>query len=139
MTMKRYLKIEFGDNDFGFPVQDALKRIWADIHENNAGCLDPTSRTIPEMFQELHKAGALESMVARAIDCEDHYSAVECSTRCLYWDKIDWKEKKVSKTFESITDKYLSVDLSFHAKMCEEWANGEEAWLDLETGAVESR
>ncbi len=136
----RYLRVKFGDNDFGIPVQAALKRIWADVHENNADNIDPsTSHTIPEMFRELHKAGALESMVARAIDCENHYSEVECSTRCLYWEKICWEEKTVAKTFESITDVYLSIDLSFHEKMSEEWTNGEEAWLDLETGKVKSR
>ena len=78
-------------------------------------------------------------MVCRAVDCGYHSSDVECATRCLYWEKIEWREKKVSKSFKSITDTYLSTDLSFHAEMSEEWANGEEAWLDLETGKVESR
>lgn len=133
----RYLRMQFGDNDFSFPVQAALRRIWGDVFESNGHMIE--TRTIPMMFWELHKAGALESMIARAVDCEYHYSDVEFSTRCLYWEKIDWKEKKVSKTFKSITDTYLSTELSFHAEMSQEWANSEEAWLDLEAGTVESR
>lgn len=143
----RYLRIEFGDNDFGIPVQAALKRIWADVHENNAHLIDPLwghkdkdeLGSLPEMFQELHKVGALAPMIARAVDCEYHYSEVEYATRGLQSTKFSWKDKVVTKTFESITDTYLSTDLSFHAEMSEDWANGEEAWLDLETGKVESR
>ena len=46
---------------------------------------------------------------------------------------------QVSKNFWSITDTYLLLDLSFHGAVSDKWANGEEAWLDLETGNVESR
>ena len=73
------------------------------------------------------------------MDCENHYSEVESATRGLHSQRFPWDDKIVSKSFESITDTYLSTDLSFHAEMSEEWANGEEAWLDLETGKVESR
>ena len=143
----RYLRVKFGDNDFGIPVQDALKRIWADVHRNNAHLIDPAwgrqedheLSSLPEMFHALHKVGALKPMIARTVDCEYHYSDVESATRGLYSQKFPWDDKVVTKTFESITDKYLSTDLSFHAEMSESWANGEEAWLDLETGKVESR
>lgn len=147
MSSHRYLQVKFGDNDFGISVQAALRRIWADVHENNAHLIDPVwgrkdddeLDSLPEMFQKLHKIGALEPMIARAIDCENHYSEVEFATRGLHSTKFSWKDKIVTKTFKSITDTYLSVGLSFHPKMSEEWANGEEAWLDLETGKVESR
>jgi hypothetical protein len=146
MSGRRYLRVGFGDNDFGVPVQAALKRIWADVHENNGHLIDPVwgrrdyeLGSLPDMFQRLHEVGALEPMIARAIDCENHYSEVEHATRGLHSTKFSWEDKVVTKTFKSITDTYLSTDLSFHVGMSEEWANGEEAWLDLETGKVESR
>ncbi len=81
----------------------------------------------------------LELMIARAVDAEYHYGEVEFATRGLHWKEVDWKKKKVGKAFESITDTYLSTEVSFHAEMSGEWANGEELWLNLETGDVESR
>ena len=145
-STKRYLRVEFGDNDFGFPVQDALKRIWADVYRNNAHLIDPAWRghdhefiSLSEMFHALHKVDALKPMIARTVDCEYHYSDVESATRGLHSQKFPWDDKVVTKTFKSITDTYLSIDLSFHAEISESWANGEEAWLDLETGKVESR
>ena len=144
---ERYLRVEFGDNDFGWPVRDALKRIWADVYRNNAHLIDPAWRghdhefiSLSEMFYALHKVGALEPMIARAVDCECHYSDVESATRGLHPQRFPWDDKVVSKSFESITDKYLSTDLSFHAEMLESEAdNSEDAWLDLETGKVELR
>lgn len=142
----RFLRVSFGDNDFGIPVQDALKRIWADVYRNNAHLIDPAWRghdhefiSLSEMFHALDKVGALHPMIARAVDCENHYSEVESATRGLHSQKFPWDDKVVSKSFESITDTYLSTDLSFHSEVSEEGANGEEAWLDLETGKVESR
>ena len=144
--LRGYLRIRFGDNDFGLPVENALKRIWADVHRNNAHLIVVSGReddhelnSITEMFHALHKVGALQPMIARAVDCEDHYKEVEFATRGLHSQKFPWDDKVVSKSFESITDKYLSIDLSFHTGMSKEWANGEEAWLDLETGKFESR
>ena len=138
----RYLRVQFGDNDFGIPVDAALTRIWGYMDENNGSLVDSlTPRTITKMFRELHEAGALILMVTRAVDCEDHYMEIESATRCLYWEKVNWKGNVADllKPFESITTAYLNIELSFHAKMSEKWANGEEAWLDLETGKVESR
>ena len=138
----RYLRVQFGDNDFGIPVEAALTRIWGYMDENNGSLVDSlTPRTITKMFRELHEAGALILMVTRAVDCEDHYMEIESATRCLYWEKVNWKGNVADllKPFESITTAYLNIELSFHAEMFGKSANGEEAWLDLETGKVASR
>ena len=138
----RYLRVSFGDNDFGIPVSDALQRVWLWVNENNSHLLE--GRTVADLFELLHKQGALSVLLERAIDAEYHYRDVEFATRSLYTIDfpdslpINWENHVVKKEFRSITDEYLTIDLSFHddKKFAQEWANGEEAALDLQTGEV---
>ncbi len=99
-----------------------------------------TPRTIPQMFEGLYQSGALATMLRRTIDCENHYGRVEFATRGLYWEKVDWSEKRVDNMWESITDRYLQPTISLHAtrRFTSKWANGETAYLDLETGKAET-
>ncbi len=143
---EQHLKVAFGDNDFGLCVSAAVKRIWLDVHRNNAHLIDPVwdgkgheFHSLTEMFHELHKVGALHPMIARAVDSEHHYEDVENATRGVHSHQFPWNDKVVSKTFKSITDTYLSTDLSFHEYIPEQWANGEDVWLDVENGNVVSR
>lgn len=142
----RYLRVVFGDNDFGDVVQEAVERVSRDVYINNAHCLSDkasdlhfSNRTIADIFSELYKAGVLQGLLERAVDAIHHYSDVEFATRGLYWKKVGWKGKQVSKKFKSLTDNCLSLDLSFKSKMSNKWCNGEEIWLDMHTGAVVSR
>ena len=146
MTLKRYLKVEFHDTDFGSVVQEAVERVSSNIHENNAHCLatDPkdkhfSSRTIADIFIALHKVGALQTMLERAVDAIDHLSDVEYATRGLYWKSVDWKGKIVSKKFTGLTKRYLNLTLAFKEKLSDEWEYGEVVWLDMDTGAVLGR
>lgn len=142
----RYLRVDFGDNDFGAVVQEAIERVSRNVYVNNAHCLsdkadDPhfSNRTIADIFFELHKAKVLVVWLERAVDAIHHYSDIEFATRGLYWKKVDWKGKQVSKKFKSLTDNCLSLKLSFKSKMSNKWCNGEVVWLDMHTGAVVSR
>ena len=145
---KRYLKIHFGDNDFCSYVQEAVEKVSEDIHSSNAHNLstDPnnehfSSLTISGIFAKLHKAGALQLLLERAVDAVHHYSEVEFTIRGLYWKKVEWGEKKVSKEFLSITEGPggILLTLSFHAKRNDKWENGEVVWLDMDTGEVVSK
>ena len=93
----RYLRVKFGDNDFGWPVRDALRRLWGYINENNHGPIgEPggsfSGITTPEIFVRLHKARALATMLERLFLLEDLAQEVESLTRGLYWKKVNWKE-----------------------------------------------
>lgn len=144
----KFLRIDFGDNDFGRPIMDALHRIWKDIHRNNyhiTSKMGPddkhfSDRSIADMFIELHKVGALTSMLNLAIDCEYMYGRVEFATRGLYWKTVRWEDSITNNHLESITDRYLKFDISFHKnnKFADEWNNSESAYLDLETGEVKT-
>ena len=143
MIESRYLKVAFMDNDFGTPVQAAVTRLWKDIRDNNAHLLVgieteyESSRTLADIFYELLKCGALKTMLNRAVDAEDHYSDVEFATRGLYHPKVQWgKHRLLSKHFNALTTRYLTLKLSLHPERSTEWANHEELWLDTMTGEV---
>lgn len=132
-----FIEVAFGDNDFGFPIVAALKRLWGYVHKNNAHLVESNSRTVPQMFYELHKHSALETMIKRLFVLETLCGSVEFKTRGLAYKKVDWKEKiiKGPHGFKG-HDNYLGCAVKFHKtkKFTHKWQNGEHAWLDLETG-----
>ena len=137
-----YLKVEFSDSDFGRPMVLALKRLWGWINENNGHCVGAfCERTVPEMFSALHRVGALETMVQRIFVLETLCTTVESATRGLYWQTVDWEEKKITQPIENERyDQYLSCTLSIHDnnEFRNKCQNGEHAWLDLATGEAEA-
>jgi len=145
MSEKIYMKVNFYDNDYGQPVTNAIKRLWTWIHKNNAHCLRSkgkgdthfSDRTLSDIFIELNNVDALVPMIERLIDSEYIAFDVEFSTRGLYWDSVDWKEKKIPKKMKRCTD-YLNVDVSFQKTYSKNWQNGEVLILNTETGKVES-
>jgi len=103
MASERYLRIAFGDNDFGGIVVTAVQRIWGWVHENNAHLIGATCpRTVPQMFRALHRAGALRSMVERMLDVEYLAADVEHATRGLHWKRVSWAEKVVRSVSRSL-------------------------------------
>ena len=139
-----FLRVRFGDNDFGNPVTYALRRIWQDVDENNGHLLglDGHPKSLSQIFEGLYKSGTLQLMVELAIDCEYNYGNVEFATRGLYYKEVDWdrhrEEIKKVKQLRSITTEYLNVHLSLRntKAFSKAWQNGEEAILNLETGEV---
>lgn len=139
----RFLEVSYGDNDFSRPVKHALKRLWQFITENNSHLIDSFSypRGIPEIFIELHRAGALDKMLCRLIDAEYLALEVEGYTRGLCYEEVDWKAYKKLSPIKSITTQYLLIDIKFYkdAKFQKKWQNGECAYLELKAGEVGTR
>ncbi len=139
------MMVSFGDNDFGSPVELAVKRLWGWIHESNAHCLNAfgegdehfSDRTLPDIFIELSKAGVLLPMVERLIDVEYIAGDVEFATRGLYWTDVDWKKKVVPETMTGCTA-YIHISVSFRKTPETRWQNGEKIMLNTETGAVKN-
>lgn len=135
--------VKFYDNDFGRPMLAALGRLWDWINMNNAHLAGRGDYlTIPQMYQKLLKCGALKSLLLRLFILEDLCCDVEYHTRGLYHWK-PWVEEKVG--FDNPSDlgppnNYLSVEVTLYEKRKDipdlEWANGECAYLELETGGV---
>lgn len=121
----RYLIIEFGDNDYGIPMIAALQRLWQYVSKNAH-----VSSRIPEFFKKLHAVGALEPMLMRLFVLEQACSDVEHLTRCLEWD-FDKKELP-----ETRLEYYLECPVKFSADLPKP-NNGEDAWMDLETGEAD--
>ncbi len=141
MTCPHYLDVRFGDNDFGFPMIAALRRLWGWINKNNGHLTGVINRSVPQMFYELHQAGALESMIKRLLVLETLCGEVEFATRGLYVEKVDWATKKMDKRIRSERhENYLSCEVEFHKnkRFAAHWENGEHAWLNLVTGEVQT-
>ncbi len=132
---KMFLRITFGDNDFGWPVERALERIWFWMRKSHGRGVELSS-----YFEKLHKSGLLLKMIERAIDAENHYNAVEYGTRLgRYEEEIEDTEYPLSLlvgSFDPLTKRYLYIKIDFLSKESNEWANGEEAVLNLQTGQV---
>lgn len=140
MSYPRFLEVAFQDNDFGIPIEAALRRLWKYVHESNGHLIRVADRSIPQMFVGLHDAGVLKSLVERLFVLETLCMDVEGATRGLYYETVDWKRNSLET--EAIDAKryedYLSCELSFHnEREFVEGQNGEHAWLDLTSGEVE--
>lgn len=129
-----FLNISFGDNDFGFPMHDALRRLWNYIHENNAHLLK--KEALADLFKKLHKCGALLTMVERLFLLEIECQQVEFRTRGLY-NTTKWQEHKVTvPTKLAIHKQYFNLRITLLKDKPKKWKNGEHAWVNLETGEV---
>ena len=145
----RYLIFMFYDNDFGFPICKALRKVWKFIHNNNAHCLREkgkgnenfSDRDMYDIFRKLYNNGTLSKMLELLYASYEMQSRVEYATRGLYWTKVDWGRNcwKESAKPPAIPDSYISFDKEhFVFKRNDEfkkkWQNGEYCYLDLETG-----
>lgn len=138
-----YLIVKFYDNDFGRPVQDALKRLWLYVHENNAHLLKE-GETVAALIRYMHKVKMLVPAIQRLVDCEDLAGDVEYLTRELNHHHGRWgwpsQDQELKAGLRSITGDYLAIDVVFKMTDQEQkrWQNGEWAYLDLETGKAET-
>lgn len=152
-NIMKYLEVIFYDNDFGFPVEAAVKKVWDWIYGSNAHCLTifavpkdhhclhDGKRTMASLFMNLHKGGALQPMIIRTYQIEDLHAVIEFKTRGLYWKNVDWKKKKPPSLDGAEIFRNLSIDLKFRKNgnfMHKEkhGNNGESLALDLETGEI---
>ena len=135
------LEVIFGDNDFGWPVERALRRLWAFMHENNQHL---TERPMAELFLFAHQHERLAKWLNRLVDIEYLASGVEFCTRGIS-TRLDKGDTATSYPFddlpeelESITTRYLSLELVFHDgnAFTKDWKNGEHAYLNLSSGDV---
>ena len=150
MSKIKYIEVRFGDNDFGWPVERALKRLWEWINKNNRHLVPDTY--MGEIYSQLHKVGVLQSLIERLYVLEYLASRVEFKTRGLYYDydsrphpktgykpEVDWKEKIIKDAGKvKYENTYLSIDIYLHhnKRFASKWQNGERAFLDILKGEV---
>lgn len=141
----KYLEVDFYDNDFGYPIRDAVKKIWDWIFESNEHMLmggeDWSDKTLSQVFQALHEAGALQPMIQRTYQIECLHSAVEFATRGLYWKEVKWEKKKIGLLSAKELGNCDSIDIKFRPddsfmRKTECTNNGESLVLNLETGEI---
>jgi len=125
--MYKYLEIDFKDNDFCNPVQDALKKLWQFVNDN---ILNWKGKTEEEVIVHLNEVDLLKPILARLIDLEYMANEVEWITRSV--------NKEPPPVMGSITDRYLTFTLIFHEgkEFLDEWQNMEHAALGLKNGVV---
>ena len=144
-----FLEVQFSDNDFGLPLVAALKRLWGWVHKNNTYMIVAgfSARTVPQMFEELHKAEVLEGMIKRLFVCETLAFDIEFATRGLAEERINTQWIQMTKRFATISHKeldktqsYLQISVCLHDTndFTKEWQNAEHAWLNLETGEADT-
>lgn len=143
-TAYRYLEVEFGDNDYGLPVEHALQRLWADMHRNNAHLL-PEGQTMADQFRKLQKHKRLLPLVSFLVDVEDLASHAEYATRGVdHYERFppedDSNSKMPEPPYESVTNSYLGLTLRFRTTkaFAKKWQNSEHAYLDLVTGDAQT-
>lgn len=137
-----YLQVKFHDNDFSFPLEEALEELWCYIREHNAsyyqtGGEDPSK--LPEtLFKQLHAAGQLVPMINRMWVLRVLSREVETMTRHLgdginIYSKKEWLDD-LQPIKDTYTEYFGKFDIEFHKSRSNEFENGEDGWLDLETG-----
>lgn len=137
-----YLVAKFYDNDFGTPMLGALTRLWEYIYANNSGYADrPNCLTVEQVFQKLHECEALQPMLLRLFVLENLCQVVEGKTRGLFrWAKWTEEEVKIDKPSHLQPDTYLQCDVAIYGQYKVipdlEWANSENAFMNLEDGMV---
>lgn len=135
-----YLKFKFHDNDFSFPIQDALECFWEYVKDNNGKYWSNKNALHPAMpFQQLNEVGQLLPLLIRTCTLHTLLREVETATRNL-------KEEGVSKYFvedwmkeilplQDTYSKYFSeATIEFVKDGDFTWNNGEDCWLNLWTG-----
>lgn len=138
-----FLEVTYGDNDFGIPVEEALKRLWSYINGNNscAGIKNKSfsGKSTAQIFYKLYQEGVLQTLLERLFVLEYLAFGVEFKTRGLYWAKVDWKKCIIENPSKiNYENTYLTFDLKFRKskdfKLKDQ--NGEHAYLDLRSGEV---
>jgi len=139
MSDNMYMKICFYDNDFGLCVREATARLWKYIFDNNNHLLEDYS--IENIFEYLNEKGYLINFIKTLVDLEYIAQEIEFHTRGLYRKDRNIKIENRSKELDSVTNRYLSIDLSFlnesdYNHKNHKWENGEVIYLNLKTGEI---
>jgi len=136
-----YLEVIFGDNDFGSIVRDALAYLWGVLAQNS----DSSGVSEVQLVLRLHEAGVLLPVIRRLCFLVDQLAGVERGLRGCYSPSFEFRGCcSASGDLFAIVDadgiKGLEFELKFHRGFgfARKWANGEHAWLDLDTGEVET-
>lgn len=138
----KYLVVKFYDNDFGHPMMEALTRLRNYIRDNVAAyTFLPNHLTLTQIYLRLHECGALQPMILRLFVLENLCRGVEQKTRSLHhWDKWTAEDVQIANPSHLEPDTYLRCDVAFYGAYEVipdiEWANGENVYMDLETGIV---
>jgi len=136
-----HLKIEFGDNDFGWPIEIAARQLWTYIDNNNNGPRKAdknfSGKSTADIFRELLRVGTLKSLLMRLYLLEDMKLEVEGLTRGLYWTGEDFTKCVIEEpdTIDRVNT-YLDISISIESseRFTWTWQNGEVCALNLETG-----
>ena len=137
MSAARFLDVDFGDNDFGFCMEAALKRLWGYVNDNNGHMAAHTGLSVPDLFCRLHKHSKLEPLIDRLYVLEYLCCDVEYATRGL--DRMaEWNKHLPTKEVKD--DEYLRchVMMRHNDTFRRKWQNGEHAYLELQTGKCET-
>ncbi len=143
-----YITVHFGDNDFGWCVESALKRIWAWVDEKRNYQLAINKRTIVHMLDHLRHTGWLSKFIIQMIDIENAAFNVEGGLRCgvgggafasLPYEH-DTHQREEFDNFGTRVTTYLRPVICFRKgeKFKKKWANGKAYFLNIETGEVGS-
>lgn len=135
-----YLLLKFQDNDFSFPMRDALEGFWQYIKDNNEIYFSNKNDKYPrQVFERLHNAGQLIPLLCRTWVLHTLLREVETATRHINEDGIskyskeDWMSNNTP--VEDTYTKYLGTfSIEFHKNKDDEYQNGEYGWLDLYSG-----
>lgn len=125
-----FLVVEYGDNDYGWMIANALSRLYSWIQESNSHLMP--DKSIRPCFESLLDSGSLATMLDRLISLECLASQVESATRGLYRDNSVDKFQLAEFTENT----YLNATIRIKDVFDEEWTNGEVAWLNFDTGQI---
>lgn len=139
-----YLKVEFGDNDFGGYVEEALKRIWRAVHTDNGYFIGRGLSSYEEVFKAFHKEKMLIPMIKRSFQAEMLYGPAIRHLNVLNgrdieihsWQKADIIKEVTPKDYEISWSIEFKVSFKKDLAHTKKWNNGEAATLVLDTGEV---
>lgn len=136
-----FLHVKFHDNDFSFPLVDALKELWNYTNDNNGH--KTKHHGLIEMFIALNERGILKALIVRLWVLKAMAIHVEWETRGLHYEEPhikvpDWigADKNSLPIVDKYTDYFNEMSLEFVKNSSDVNNNGEHGWLDLNTGYV---
>lgn len=151
--MNRYIIIDYHDNDFGWPVLNAVRRYYDYVVTNNCDVMKPNPSTYvfnthprmaADLFSKLHAYGVLQYHLRKMIASEYIASNIECSTRGIFTYNTHIREEESSPDTRWLDDvrkiyDYLKLSIMFADnvdQLDDVFLNGECCILDLYSGAV---
>ena len=132
-----WLEVQYHDNDFSWPVERGLERVWNFINENNRHL----GADISKIFARLHREKKLAPLFQRAFVLEELMGDVEFATRGLESPRIYKDGAEIKRKVSDKISEYIMLDeIKFHKtdKFTNTCQNGEHAALNLLTGKARS-